>query len=152
MSNINSSFVSSTFWTERIGFTAGLKTLEVFDQVKPWEHVTELGNYLRKCWSELAHHHKLEVGITGIPAMSSFSFSKDRNLVFKTYITQELLKVGILGSTTVYLSTSHNKETIDTYIDRLNTIFKFLAQADNVSVVKSKLETDVCRDGFKRLN
>ena len=33
-------FISSTFWTERIGPTAALKTLEVMEREKSWEKVS----------------------------------------------------------------------------------------------------------------
>ena len=37
MDSAKNSFISSTFWTERIGQTAGLKTLEVMEQEKSWK-------------------------------------------------------------------------------------------------------------------
>ena len=42
-------FISSTFWTERIGPTAALKTLEVMRRIKSWEIITEIGF---KSWLE----------------------------------------------------------------------------------------------------
>ena len=41
-------FISSTFWTERIGPSAALKTLEIMEREKSWEKITTLGNYMRK--------------------------------------------------------------------------------------------------------
>ena len=35
--------LSSTFWTERIGPVAALKTLEVMERTKSWEVVTHIG-------------------------------------------------------------------------------------------------------------
>ena len=43
MQAAQSTFISSTFWTERIGSVAALKTLEVMQREEPWTHVTELG-------------------------------------------------------------------------------------------------------------
>ena len=37
MEAAQSTFISSTFWTERIGPSAALKTLEVMDRIKSWE-------------------------------------------------------------------------------------------------------------------
>ena len=34
-------FISSTFWTERIGPSAALKTLEVMHRIKSWEIITK---------------------------------------------------------------------------------------------------------------
>ena len=41
-------FISSTFWTERIGPTAALKTLEVMERTKSWKFITEHGFYFRE--------------------------------------------------------------------------------------------------------
>jgi glutamate-1-semialdehyde aminotransferase len=38
-------FISSTFWTERIGPTAALKTLEEMKKIKSWNIVTNKGNW-----------------------------------------------------------------------------------------------------------
>ena len=40
MEAAQSTFISSTFWTERIGPTAALKTLEVMERERSWEQVT----------------------------------------------------------------------------------------------------------------
>ena len=43
MSHAQSTFISSTFWTERIGPTAALKTLEVMKKIKSWNFITRQG-------------------------------------------------------------------------------------------------------------
>ena len=42
MEEAQKSFISSTFWTERVGATAALKTLEIMERDKTWETITEL--------------------------------------------------------------------------------------------------------------
>ena len=152
MSTATDSFISSTFWTERIGFAAGLKTLEIFDQVKPWNYVTEIGKYLRAGWQKLAVDNGINIEITGIPAMSTLSFEPEYNLIFKTYVAQEMLKKNVLSANTVYLSTAHTVDVIDQYLECLEPIFKTFALANGVSCILQKLETDICQNGFKRLN
>ena len=44
MSNVTSTFISSTFWGERIGYVAALKTLDVMKKKKSWKKI----NYLEK--------------------------------------------------------------------------------------------------------
>ena len=41
-------FISSTFWTERIGPTAALKTLEIMERDKSWEKITKVGSSIGK--------------------------------------------------------------------------------------------------------
>ena len=59
MENAKNSFISSTFWTERIGPTAALTTLQVMERNKTWSQVTKLGKtyfYLENN----ANRHKLK--------------------------------------------------------------------------------------------
>ena len=52
MSNARKSFMSSTFWTERIGPTAALKTLEIMEKNKTWIEVKRLGKNLISIWKK----------------------------------------------------------------------------------------------------
>ena len=47
-------FVSSTFWTERIGYVAALKTLEVMKNEKSWKTITNTGFKIRDKWKKIA--------------------------------------------------------------------------------------------------
>ena len=50
MEGAQDSFISSTFWTERIGPTAALKTLEVMEKTGSWKIITEQGLKVWKIW------------------------------------------------------------------------------------------------------
>ena len=47
MSAAENTFISSTFWTERIGPSAALKSLDVMKRIKSWEVITEVGKKVR---------------------------------------------------------------------------------------------------------
>ena len=72
MQSAQSTFISSTFWTERIGPTAALKTLEVMDRVKSWERITRTGESITARWVALAEKHGLSLVTSGIPAITAF--------------------------------------------------------------------------------
>ena len=103
------SFISSTFWTERIGPTAALKTLEEMERIKSWELITNTGKVIRKHWLEIAKRNNLNLKISGLPALSSFVIESENWLKYKSYITQEMLKKNILASNTIFTCTKHNK-------------------------------------------
>ena len=145
-------FISSTFWTERIGPTAALKTLEIMEDIKSWEIITEKGNYLRNGWINIAKENNLNLEITGIPALSSFRIVSDSFLGYKTFITQEMLKVGYLAANTCYLSISHDYKIIDNYLDKLNHIFKQISICEKEGNIDKYLNYPICYSGFKRLN
>ena len=92
MEAAQSSFLSSTFWTERIGPSAALKTLEVMEKTKSWKKISQIGRQIKKKWALIAEENNLEVEISGISALPSFSFKSLNNLKYKTFITQEMLK------------------------------------------------------------
>ena len=52
MKNANRTFISSTFWSDRIGPTAAIKTLDEMEKIKSWKIITYKGkkviNFLEK--------------------------------------------------------------------------------------------------------
>ena len=152
MEAAQSTFISSTFWTERIGPTAALKTLEIMERETSWQQITEIGKRLRKSWQEVADVHGIKIKHNGIDALAGFTIDSTKAREYKTLITQEMLKKGYLASTSCYASTTHTKEIIDNYIEVLEPIFKLISQCENGRDINSLLEGPVCHGGFKRLN
>ncbi len=152
MESAQNTFISSTFWTERIGPTAALKTLEIMEKIKSWQIITNLGKKVRKGWDDLAKNNKLKINISGIPAISSYSFLNN-NLKYKTYITQEMLKKGFLASTDFYSCTAHKQIHLDNYFDHLNSIYSNISKCEKDQLnIDDLLEGPVCHNGFYRLN
>ena len=89
-----STFISRTFWTERIGPTAALKTLEVMERERSWERVTATGLELRRCWQELADRHGLSISHNGLPAPTGLEFQRPRAPESKTLTPPEHPKHG----------------------------------------------------------
>jgi glutamate-1-semialdehyde 2,1-aminomutase len=56
MEAAQTTFISSTFWTERIGPTAGLKTLEVMERLQSWNTITETGKQIGERWQALGQY------------------------------------------------------------------------------------------------
>ena len=55
------SWISSTFWTERIGPTAALAALAEMKRVRSWERITEIGNDNKARWQKLADKYGLSL-------------------------------------------------------------------------------------------
>lgn len=152
MQAAQSTFISSTFWTERIGSAAALKTLEIMEIEKPWEHAVTMGKYMREIWGGLAEKHSLSISVFGLYAISGFSFKSDFGLGYKTLLTQEALKAGYLGGNLFYASMAHSKVILDEYADHLDPIFKVIADCEDGRDLTQLLEGPICHSGFKRLN
>lgn len=152
MEAAQSTFISSTFWTERIGPAAALKTLEVMERERSWEKITQTGEAIRAGWSGLAEKYRLEIEHFGLPALAGFSFKSPKRLEYKTLITQEMLKKGYLASNAVYACTAHAPEILSGYFSALDSVFGMVADCENGAVVEDLLEGPVCHAGFARLN
>lgn len=153
MEAAQTTFISSTFWTERIGPTAALTTLEVMEKEKSWEVITETGKIVREGWQKLADSHNLSITISGIPSLSTYSFNSENAQKYKTYITQEMLQRGFLASTNFYASIAHQKEDIDDYFEALNNVYSTIAYCERGDKdIDSLLLGPVSHSGFSRLN
>ena len=152
MEAAQSTFISSTFWTERIGPSAALKTLEVMDRLKSWDTVTKTGLNIRDRWEQLAVKHGLQIDHWGLPALTGYSFISENALAYKTLITQEMLTKGYLASNCVYVSTEHTPDVVSDYFDALAPLFGLIKECEEGRDVMSLLKGPVCHGGFKRLN
>ena len=150
MEAADQSFISSTFWTERIGFVAANKTIDYMKKNKTYKILIKNGKYIVKRWVETAKKNNIKIKICGIESIASFSFEKN-NLLYKTYITQEMLKKGYLASNLIYLSTGHTKKVIDRYIFFLNKIFKKISIHQKSKKKQKLLKGPICHSTFKRL-
>lgn len=152
MESAQSSFISSTFWTERIGPVAALKTLDVMEQLNSWELITVTGASIRDRWQKLANQYSLKISHWGLPALAGFSFEGKHALAYKTLITQEMLKKGFLASNSVYVCTEHTQQIIDFYFNALEPVFFLIAECESGRNIYDLLKGPVCHNGFKRLN
>ena len=152
MENAQSTFISSTFWTERIGPTAALKTLEVMEREKSWEKITQIGDKIIEGWGLVAKKNCLNVKISGLPAMPSINFTGPDALAYKTLMTQEMLAKGYLASNLIYVCLAHTNDIIEEYFAALDPVFALIRECEDGSNVLDKLKGPICHSGFKRLN
>jgi glutamate-1-semialdehyde 2,1-aminomutase len=152
MEAAQSTFISSTFWTERIGSTAALKTLEVMEKMKSWDLITRTGLNIRTRWETLAQSTGLDLEYWGLPALTGFTIRSPRSLEYKTLITQEMLSSCYLASNSVYVCTEHTEEVINGYFEALEPVFRIIKQCEEGRDVMKLLKGPVAHDGFKRLN
>jgi glutamate-1-semialdehyde 2,1-aminomutase len=152
MDAAQSSFISSTFWTERIGPTAALKTLEVMERLRSWETITAIGKVIAERWQALAARHGLSISVSGLPALISFTFNSPRHLEYKTLLTQEMLNRGYLAGTGVYTCTEHTRDVLNGFFNALDPVFALIKECESGRDVRSLLKGPVCHSGFKRLN
>ncbi len=152
MEAAQSTFISSTFWTERIGPTAALKTLEVMAREKSWEKITKTGLDIRRRWQQLGDKHGLGIEHWGLPALTGFTIKSEQSIAYKTLITQEMLSKGYLAGNSVYVCTEHTPEVLDRFYEALDPVFSLIQECEQGRDVMSLLKGPICHAGFNRLN
>jgi len=152
MEAAQTTFISSTFWTERIGPSAALKTLEVMERERSWERITATGREISLRWQALAAKYELPLEVNGLPALTGFRFLLPEMIKYKTLICQEMLKKGWLATTSVYVCTEHTNPIVDAYFEALDPVFRLIRECETGRSIDSLLEGPVCHEGFKRLN
>jgi len=147
-----STFISRTFWTERIGPTAALKTLEVMEKERSWERITAVGKEITRRWLDMAKQHGLGLKTIGLPALASFSFSSVHHQAYRTLITQKMLKEGYLAATSVYVCLAHTQVVIDRYFGILDKVFVQINRCESGLNPHDLIHGTPAQVGFKRLN
>ncbi len=152
MDMAQTSFISSTFWTERIGPSAALKTLDVMERNKSWKFITSQGKKVKKKWVLEAKKNNIKIETFGLDSLATFSIKSKNSLKYKTYITQEMLKHNILASNSVYLSIKHTDQILSKYFNTLSKIFKTIGECEQGRNIDDLLETPISESTFRRLN
>ncbi len=126
MENTSKTFISSTFWTERIGPTAAIKTLEIMKKIKSWEIIKSNGLLIKKQWLALSKLNNLKLDIYGLESILEFNII-NYNSDLKNFLIKHFLKSKILGANRIYTSVVHNKNNLENYFNELNQAFKIIS-------------------------
>ena len=151
MDAAQTSFISSTYWTERIGPTAAIATIKKMQRNNVPSHLDKIGGIISDGWKKLAEKHDLNIEILPPHALATFSFKYDNSQEIKTLFTQEMLKRGYLAGLSVYVSFSHKKKHIEDYLTNTDEVFGIIKDALINNNIKNLLKGPVCHSGFQRL-
>ena len=153
MLNYNQTFISSTFWTERLGPVAALETLNIMEKKQSWNIITEIGLYVRKNWLELAKKNKVKILISGIPSLQSFEFKYKNANKYYTFLSFIMLKNKILASNIFYTSICHNKSNLKKYFKIIDDYFNLINQCESGQInIDNIMKYPERSSKFQRLN
>jgi glutamate-1-semialdehyde 2,1-aminomutase len=152
MEAAQSSFISSTYWTERIGPAAALATIRKHRDLSAAERLIAVGERVQAGWKSAAQRHALPVTVTGIPPLSHFTIAGPEGESLATLFTQEMLDRGFLASASFYATCAHEAHHVDAYLAAVDQVFAILARAAAAGDVARHLRGPVKHSGFQRLN
>jgi len=151
MDAAQTSFISSTFWTERIGLVAAIVTIKKMLKNNVPAHLIKMGKLISEGWRKLTKKHNLNIKVVGIPPLTTFTIQHKDSQALHTLFTQEMLNRGYLASKSVYVSYSHNAKVIREYLENVDEVFEIISKAIADKNVHNLLKGPVAHIGFRRL-
>jgi glutamate-1-semialdehyde 2,1-aminomutase len=151
MESAQDTFISSTFWTERIGFAAALATINKMEKNDVPTVLVRFGELINKGWNRLAQKHGLKIHISGIPPLTHIAFEYENSLAIQTLYAQEMLERGFLLGASVYTTAAYTDKIVELFLDNTDTAFGIIKKAADAGQVESSLKGEIIHAGFKRL-
>ena len=151
MSSAQSTFISSSYWTERTGYVAALKTLEFYKEKNVIKVISKTGMFIRKGLTDIFDKTKLNISVSGgLDPVVAMDIQEENPLLLKTIFIQEMLHRGFLASNLIYVSFAHTQDIIDKYLENASEVFQLIAS--NKDNLEALLKSEISHSGFQRLN
>jgi glutamate-1-semialdehyde aminotransferase len=151
MQAAQSTFISSTNWTERIGPAAALATIEKFRRCDVAEHIKRIGAMTMAGWERVAAEVGLELSVSGLPSLCHFELGYEDALPLNTLFTQRMISEGYLAWHQFKPSYAHRAEDVEAYLVKTKAAFAVMKEAVAKGDVRERLVGPVSRPGFYRL-
>ena len=147
MQSAQTTFISSTNWTDRIGPTAALATLRKYQRLGVEKHLIDTGNRVKQIWRDAAETRGLNINVTGLPSLATFAIKCPDPMALNTLFTIEMLKRGFLGFRQFKPSLAHQSADLLRYESAVGEVFGLIAADPSAS----RLDTPKHHSGFQRL-
>jgi glutamate-1-semialdehyde 2,1-aminomutase len=148
MEAANSTFISSTFWTERIGPTAAVAALAAMEAEDAPRRIDAIGQRVREIWRSAAGDLGLSVSFAGTPALTTISVDGWDPGSTRQLLTAAMLERGFLAGPAVYASIAHDDRVLEQYSEALSASLRAVAADPSVG---NPLPDTAQSSGFGRL-
>ncbi len=146
------SFISSTYWTDRVGPAAALATIAEMEKTNVSEHVNRIGKRIQTIWMEAIAEFQMPASVPDyFPCLSVLNFSGEKSNIIKTLFVQQMLEKGFLAGTAVYPTLAHNNELLNLYQTAVRQTFRELKSMCDTETPEKFLKGPEADKGFKRL-
>jgi len=152
MQAAQTTFITSTYWTEKIGPVAALATIKKIINKKVVQYIDKVGVSLIKGIKDLTRKHELKLEIEGLNPLIYISFDYGKNSqAIRTLFTQEMLERGVLASGYINVNYAMREKHVKRYLGEVDKVFAILKRAIDENKVLKLLKGPVAHSGFKRL-
>lgn len=151
MQAAQSTFISSTFWTEGVGPAAAVACVRKMMMHDVPGHLRRIGEQAVEGWQELGRKHNLPVKTPGRPELALLSFEHPESAALLTLMTSRMLKRGYLAAGAFNASLAHEPRHVTAYLSALDEVFAELSDAIADGNVSKRIGGPVKHTGFARL-
>ena len=151
MESAEKSFISSTFWTERIGFVAGLASIEEMGRINSPDLLVKYGNRIVSELTISAKKHNLRLLVSHITPLAHIDWDYNNGLAIQTLYAQIMLERGYLVSSAIYSCAAYNDVIIEGFTQETDEAFEIISNAIHEGNVENLLKGAVKQSGFARL-
>jgi len=152
MESAQRTFISSTYWTERIGSVAALAMIQKHQALGVGQHLVRIGELVQAGWSSLAKRHAFSIQVGGIPPLGHFTFKHPEAPSMKAFFIQEMLLRGYLASTSFYSMLTHTDKIVEGYLVASDQVFEKMGRHLENGTLDKALLGSPSVSGFQRLN
>ena len=149
MDAANSSFISSSYWTDGVGTAASLACIGKMQREGVQQHVWQLGERLQAGLREVAARHPtLQLKIGGMPCATSLGFAEP---AAKALMVRSMLQRGYLMSSQLYVTWPHTDELIAGMLAALDESLAWVVSMQERGELHSAAGVTNVPQGFARL-
>jgi glutamate-1-semialdehyde 2,1-aminomutase len=151
MEAAQTSFISSTYWTEKIGPVAALASIRKYRREKVHEHQIAAGQHVKDGWLRAANEAGVKISVTGLLPLANFSIDHPQSAALATLFTQEMLARGYLAAPKFNSTLAHTEEIVERYLRDAAVAFQVLAESVRKGDIEARLKGPVRHSDFQRL-
>lgn len=151
MQAAQTSFISSTFWTEGVGPAAALACVKKMMTHDVPAHLKKIGTLVTEGWQSLGKKHGLSVKTPGRPELALLAFDHPESAALTTLMTARMLNRGYLAAGGFNAMLAHEPRHVESYLAALDEVFGELADAVRDNDITNRIGGPVKHTGFARL-
>ena len=153
MENATKSFISSTMWTERVGFAAAVANIDMFLKEKSHEKLIFNGKMIKSAWKNSAEKTGINIRISGLDPLASLKFIDGNENVYQTYYAQEMMRLKFLVGSSAYSCVNYSSSILNKFENSTFEVFNKLRKLiDKGEKIENHIKGGIIKTSFKRLN
>jgi glutamate-1-semialdehyde aminotransferase len=128
MENSEKAFISSTYFTEGLGFASAIETINQLKK-QDYLYLWNLGKAVQNIWKKYSEKYKIEIEINEVPQLSYFKFKKNHQ-EYLTIFVNEMKNQGFIANNLFTPCFKHLPKYLLQYEKACEKVFKIIHQKE----------------------